>query len=76
MTGRDVKGAARGAGTRAGRLTGGAAAHETTKGQEAEKEGEAGAASVCVYVSLKYFHVTFQKVKISWGLICQPESHH
>lgn len=42
MTERDVKGAAHGAGIRAGHLTGGAAAHETTKGQEAEKEDEAG----------------------------------
>lgn len=48
MTERDVKGAAHGAGIQAGHLTGGAAAHETTKGQEAEKEGEAG---VCVCVS-------------------------
>lgn len=50
MTERDVKGAAHGAGIQAGRLTGGAAARETTKGQEAEKEGEAGT-SVCLCVS-------------------------
>lgn len=50
MTGRGAKGAAHGAGIPAGHLTGGAAAHETTKGQEAEKEGEAGAAFVCVCV--------------------------
>lgn len=42
MTERDVKGAAHGAGIQAGHLTGGAAAHETTKDQEAEKEDEAG----------------------------------
>lgn len=47
VTERDVKGAAHGAGIQAGHLTGGAAAHETTKGQEAEKEGEAG---MCVRV--------------------------
>lgn len=67
VTERDVKGAAHGAGIQAGHLTGGAAAHGTTKGQEAEKEGEAGT-SVCVCVCLKYFHVTFQKVKVLWGL--------
>lgn len=64
---RDVKGAAHGAGIPAGHLTGGAAAHETTKGQEAETEDGAGT-SVCVCVSLKYFQVNFQKVKVSWGL--------
>lgn len=69
MTERDVKGAAHGAGIQAGHLTGGAAAHETTKGQEAEKEGEAGmCVRVCVCVSLKYFHITFQKVKVLRGL--------
>lgn len=65
MTERDVKGAVHGAGIQAGHLTGGAAAHETTKGQEAEKEGEAG---MCVCVCLKYFHITFQKVKVLRGL--------
>lgn len=69
MTERGVKGAAHGAGIQAGHLTGGAAAHETTKGQEAEKEGEAGN-SVCVCVSPKYFQVNFQKVKILRGLAC------
>lgn len=67
VTERDVKGAAHGAGIQAGHLTGGAAAHETTKGQEAGKEGEAGMC-VCVCVSLKYFHITFQKVKVLRGL--------
>lgn len=65
VTERDVKGAVHGAGIQAGHLTGGAAAHETTKGQEAEKEGEAG---MCVCVCLKYFHITFQKVKVLRGL--------
>lgn len=48
MTERGVKEAAHGAGIPAGPLTGDAAAHETTKGQEAEKEGEAGTCCVSV----------------------------
>lgn len=42
MIERGVRGAAPGAGIRAERLTEGAAVHETTRDQEAEKEGEAG----------------------------------
>lgn len=59
---RDVKGVVHGVDIQAEHLTEDAAVHETTKDQEAEKEGEAG---MCVCMC-KYFHVTFQNVKILW----------
>lgn len=49
---RGVRGAAPGAGIRAERLTEGAAVHETTRDQEAEKEGEAGTGT-------EHFHTVF-----------------
>lgn len=68
MIERDVKGVVHGVDIQAEHLTEDAAVHETTKDQEAEKEGEAGTcARTCVCVC-KYFRVTFQNVKILWRL--------
>lgn len=69
MIERDVKGVVLGVDIQAEHLTEDAAVHETTKDQEAEREGEAG---LCVW---KCFRVTFQNVKTLWSawdtsLIC------
>lgn len=60
VTERGVRGVAPGAGIRAERLTEGAAVRETTRDQEAEKEGEAGTGT-------EYSHTAFLNVKVLRG---------
>lgn len=58
MIERGVKGVVPGVDIQVEHLTEDAAVHETTKDQEAEKEGGAG-------MGTKYYHVIFLNVKIS-----------